>query len=718
MNARDIPVTELHGPPVNPKRAARRLAASAIRDGYVPQALHEYTDGDGSTVYWRIRAKHPVKGTKWIRPMRREGIDYVLGEPEFPDGKKPLYRLHEIVRGDATRPIFFVEGEAKADALAKRGLRATTSGSASSDDKADFEPLRGQHVITWPDNDAPGRDHMQRVADRFRALGCSVQMIDIEPLSLPEHGDALDYLATHPNATATDLMALPMVESMRAQVSIEKATTACECKALPAEFLPVEPFPLAALPDSVRPWCADVAERMNCPPEFVGVPLLVGLATLAARKVTIRPQQRTDWIERANLWALLIGRPGVMKSPAMVQALAPLERLEAHGARVHADELMLYDCEERIYTLGKAAAEKEAKSKLQENRAADISQLIGNEKSPKRPIRRRYLVTDATYEKLGEILAENPDGVLSVRDEIRGLLLHLAKEEQGPARAFYLQSWSGGRYTFDRIGRGTVTVPDARLSMVGCIQPGPLSQFISSAQRGGALDDGMIQRFLIVWPDDPGKWREVDRWPDSAAKRTARDAFDRLDSLDVSTIGAEQDTDYHGHPDGSPFLRLDDDARELFRDWRRSLEERLRGDELGEPFEAALSKFRKHVPALAITLHLADGGTGPITARPMLRALTLGEFFESHARRAYASGIRPTVAAAKSLLKKAQGGALEPEFTARDVYRNQWAGLSDRALVEGALDLLVSHRWLFDAEIQTGGRPQTVYVLTEGAKHG
>jgi Protein of unknown function (DUF3987) len=101
---------------------------------------------------------------------------------------------------------------------------------------------------------------------------------------------------------------------------------------LPAELLPVESFPMDALPEAFKPWVRDVAERMHCPPDFVGVPLLVAGASLVARHVGIRPQQRTDWIERGNLWALIVGRPGIMKSPAMSQALTPMDRLEARAA--------------------------------------------------------------------------------------------------------------------------------------------------------------------------------------------------------------------------------------------------------------------------------------------------------------------------------------------------------------------------------------------------
>jgi hypothetical protein len=45
------------------------------------------------------------------------------------------------------------------------------------------------------------------------------------------------------------------------------------------------------------------------------------------------------------------------------------------------------------------------------------------------------VVNDLTYEKAGEVLEQNPDGVLLVRDEMRGLLLHLAGEARQPRAA-------------------------------------------------------------------------------------------------------------------------------------------------------------------------------------------------------------------------------------------------------------------------------------------
>ncbi len=484
---------------------------------------------------------------------------------------------------------------------------------------------------------------------------------------------------------------------------------------LPGELLPVDPFPLAALPTAFRPWVADVAERMQCPADFVAVPMLVAAASLVARRVAIRPQRRTDWTERGNLWALIVGRPGIMKSPAMAQALGPLERMESRAAEAFNDLAAQHRADVQADKLRAEAGRKEAAKLLRNDRAADVAHLLrdADDEAPTRP---RYVVNDLTYEKLGEVLAQNPDGVLSVRDEVRGLLLHLAREESAPARAFYLQAWSGGRYTFDRIGRGTVTVPDARLSIIGGIQPGPLCELVRQARRGGG-DDGMIERFLIAWPDSPGLWREVDRWPETMARRAAWEAFDRLDALNADTLGTERNTDSDGDARGLPFLRLDDGAREAFSDWHAELHRELRAAE-AEGLEGALSKFRHHVPALALLLHVADAGVGPVALPAMRRALNLAEYFASHARRLHASGRRLAVRGARLILDKARGGELPAEFTERDVYRPQWAGLSERSAVAEALDLLTAHGWLTETELSTLGRSKVLYSLTEGARHG
>ena len=72
------------------------------------------------------------------------------------------------------------------------------------------------------------------------------------------------------------------------------------------ELLPVPPLDPAMLPDALRPWCADVSTRMQCPPDFVAVAAMVVLAAVVGRQVGIRPKQRDNWQVIPNLWGLLI----------------------------------------------------------------------------------------------------------------------------------------------------------------------------------------------------------------------------------------------------------------------------------------------------------------------------------------------------------------------------------------------------------------------------
>lgn len=192
-----------------PEKAASRLAkkAGAVQRGFTKGKLHDYRDAAGNPLYWRIRLECAATGEKWIRPMRFDGHAYVLGEPPFPHGK-PLYHLDQI----AAKPealVVITEGEKKADELAAVGLLVTTSGSADSATKADWKPLRGRRVVIWPDNDGPGQGYAEAVATILGGFGCDVSIIDGGALGLPPKGDASDWLAAHPGATADDVLALP-----------------------------------------------------------------------------------------------------------------------------------------------------------------------------------------------------------------------------------------------------------------------------------------------------------------------------------------------------------------------------------------------------------------------------------------------------------------------------------------------------------------------------
>lgn len=483
------------------------------------------------------------------------------------------------------------------------------------------------------------------------------------------------------------------------------------------ELPPVVPFFPDLLPSRLRPWVMDIAERMNCPPDLVAIPAMVAAGALVGRRVGIRPQSRTDWTEVGNLWGCVVARPGSLKSPAANEALAPLRRLEALAAEQNGDAVAKHKAAEAVFKLEREAADITARQALKakgvKDGHGDAMAAFTALAEPERPPMKRFLTSDATVEKLGEICADNPDGVMVYRDELLSLFADLDNPEKASARGFFMTGWSGAEsYTFDRIMRGTVRVAAVNLSLCGTTQPIRLASYIRDSLK--RYDDGMVQRLqLLAWPDFSQEFREVDRYPNSDARRTAHDCYTELANLDVQEIGAQRDD--MGASGAVPFLRFCGEAQESFSDWRSGLERKVRGDDLSPQLAAHLAKYRGLVPRLALICHLANGGSGPVSLEAAVQSWRWADYLESHARRAYASLSLDSAEAARMIWRRLAKGDLANPFTARDIQRKGWSGLTGKERVASGLATLLDADWLMATPIETGGRPSIQYSFNPKA---
>ena len=477
------------------------------------------------------------------------------------------------------------------------------------------------------------------------------------------------------------------------------------------ELPDVLPFDPAMLPGQLRPWVQDIAERMNCPIDLVAIPATIAAGSLIGRRVGIRPQRHTSWQEAANLWGCVVARPGCLKSPAATEALAPLRRLEAKAAEEYQAALVQHKASESLFKLEREVAEKGARAALGNKGTADPR---GNALStfaalaePQAPPEPRFLTSDVTAEKLGEICAANPNGIMVHRDELLSLFSDLDQSEKASARGFFLTGWSGmDGYTFDRIMRGTVRVPAVNVSIYGTTQPSRLAGYIRDSIK--RFDDGMVQRLqLLAWPDLDREFKEADRYPDSEARRMAHECYGDLGQLDTRELCA--DFDQFDGANAVPFLRLSDEAQEWFSDWRGALERKVRGEDMPAPMVAHLSKYRGLIPRLALVCHIAGNGIGPVTMQAARQAEQWATYLESHARRAYASTAIDNAEAARSIWRRIRKGDLSAPFTARDLQRKGWSGLTDKDRVAAGLAALLDADWLGATEEETGGRPTTTY---------
>lgn len=481
---------------------------------------------------------------------------------------------------------------------------------------------------------------------------------------------------------------------------------------VPTTLLPVEPFDVGLLPAALRAWVADIADRMQCPPDFPAVGAMVALSSVIGRKAAIAPKRHDDWRVIPNLWGVVVGRPGVMKSPALSEVLKPLDRLEMLASDLHQEAVRDFEITTKLRAMTTKKVSDDAekavrKGEIEKARHLMMEAAAAGDDNPPEP--RRYKVTDASVEALGEILMGNPWGLLAYRDELNGLLRSLDKEGQEGARAFYLQGYDGNQgYTFDRIGRGmNRRIPAVCIALLGGIQPGKLQAYIHDAVSGGAGDDGLLQRFgLLVWPDVGGQWKNVDRFPDTPARQLAFETFQRLDAMPP---GTDPETDEHG----PVVYRFTPEAQTEFDAWRCDFETALRSGEHHPAMESHLSKYRKLVPALALVCALADAEEA-VSLDSLLRALAWAEYLQSHAARAYGAGTGPQTDAAQALLDKIKAGRVPDGFAVRDVYLKGWAHLSNPEAVKLAAAMLCDLGHLRRTDVKPGaggGRPTAAYRI-------
>ncbi|WP_051296523.1 YfjI family protein [Anaeroarcus burkinensis] len=488
---------------------------------------------------------------------------------------------------------------------------------------------------------------------------------------------------------------------------------------------PVEKITPEMLPKAFREWVSDVAHRMQCPLEFVAVGAIVAASAVIGAGCGVRPKQRDNWTVTPNLWGAIVARPSQKKTPSLKEALFPLEALEEAAAKQNEYDARCYEAQKESFKANKDAIKKEmakvaSKEKANNKLCKSMSELeeeYANMIEPEAPMMKRLIVKDATIERLGELLRDNPRGLLVLRDELVGLLASWDREDRQQDRAFYLEAWTGNqKFITDRIGRGTVVIKNTCVSVLGGIQPGKLQTYL--VQCADSLkNDGMLQRFqLLVYPDEPSGGNIIDEYPNEDALKKVCEIFANLADMDFLKAGAVLENREDNK--AKMFFHFSDSAQEVFFEWLLDTEKKAKAEDY-PPMCEHLSKYPSLVPSLALVFHLIEvaGGAapGPVSESATVLACTWAEVLESHARRVYGLSSDKKQAAAAALAKKIKAGKLENKFTVRSVYRKEWA-LLDEAGVRAACQELEVEGWLRRVPFDGLGRPKEEYEVNPKIK--
>ena len=525
---------------------ARRLFGRDIAEGFKPVALHCYADAEGVALFYRARLKHE-DGRKVIKPIRLDGLRFALGEPPAPAQGKPLYRLPELLAADPDALVWIVEGEGCADALHGLGMVAVTSGSATSDNAADWQPMQGRHCVLWPDNNKPGTDYAARVAERLQALGGTVEVIDIDPLQLPVGGDVVDWLADHPNATAADVMTLPR-EAANPAVRVEG--TAPEPLRRPVP--PPEPYPVKELGPILAPACESLRRVIQAPDAICGASLLAAasLAVQGLADVTVDGR-----VYPLSLWFLSVAESGERKSAVDSQAMRPAREHEkglasAYDAEAEAHRTQMEEWEARC-SKARSMAKKAGGIGL-----ADALREIGP--APPPPLRPIVIAADFTAEGLAKLLAVGLPSMGAFTDEAALVFggHGMSKETVSRTAGTLCKLWDSGSLDRIRAGDGPVKLYGRRLALHLMGQPVIAERALSDDVLAG---QGFLARCLLAWPQSTAGtrvYRSENLVDDAALIRYRARAADLLARPMPMAHGARNEL-------ALPLLSLSPDAMEF-----------------------------------------------------------------------------------------------------------------------------------------------------------
>jgi hypothetical protein len=691
-------------------------------------ARYRYEDKEGNHVMDVVRFK-----PKNFRPRKPDGDWNLDGITRVP------YRLPQMLAGiKEGRAIIIVEGEKDVEAATNIGLVATTfAGGAGKWRKEYSKWFQEAKVICLPDNDHAGRKGMDIIASKIIKVAKSVLWLELP--DIPEKGDLSDWLNIpdndknafellvsnapqwDPNSLNITLADLELGERLNILNGVNEIWL--EPREISPELLPVDRLTSELLPSPLRDWLLDISHRMQVPLDFPTGACVVVMSSIIGTRLSICPKKKDPWQVVPNLWGGLIQKPSQLKSPPVKEVLRPMKELETEAFKKFEVDNIEYLKEARKFEMRQKILEKNMETALKKNNSSEISnveieleELESN--PPKEPKLRRYQTQDTTIEKLQDMLRENPQGIFIFRDELNGFLMKMKKDGHDEDEDFHIEGWAGdGSFTLDRIGRGTVRSELICESIFGTIQPTRIIPHIRET-KSDTKNSGFIQRFQIMLYPDSDNWEYIDKSPNNAAARRAFNCFKEIANMDFRNLKGCISED-----NKIPYMRFSEEAQELFIAWLHELQEKLSNHDDSPVIREHFGKYRSLMPSLALQFHLIDIADGmsssPVSLSAAQMAADWCEYLESHSRRIYGMAEDITARAAGILANRIRAGKLDNNFTAREVQRKSWELLTEKEVVNGAIQDLVEANWLREIKFtitKKGGRAKVEYEINPQIK--
>ena len=432
------------------------------------------------------------------------------------------------------------------------------------------------------------------------------------------------------------------------------------CNALRMEFEGVfeSKIPLDAFPAKIQDMILALARQENYSIEYMMASLLVAVSTAIGNAVNIRI--RGGWISNPALYMILVGRPGMGKTPPLDFAFRPIRK---HDAKII--KQFKLDMEHYNSLIENNKVKKDKSSSL-----------------PDKPVLRRIIISDFTPEALMRALDDNQRGVVVYVDEIMGMFNAVNQYSKGQLIEQLLTAFSGKPLDISRCSMPIpIHIEHPFINMVGTMQTTRMHELIDK----GYKDNGLIDRIIFVYPSS----QEISDWQDEGNTFAT---FDKYSSMWENIINKVMSLPFIVNEDGEivpDILDFSSEAKAYFTNWRNAAIHAVNQIQDDGLVDSRVMKAPMITARLALIMQILRWACGEVHKKIVdidstKSAIALSDYFEG----CYADIQKYMLVESIEPQKKELLDCLSATFTTADaIQAGKEVGLSERSVMYSLVSL-------------------------------
>lgn len=430
------------------------------------------------------------------------------------------------------------------------------------------------------------------------------------------------------------------------------------CNALRMEFEGVfeKKIPLDAFPAKIQDMILALSRQENYSIEYMMASLLVAVSTAIGNAVNIRI--RGGWISNPALYMILVGRPGMGKTPPLDFVFHPIRKHDAKAIKQFKLEMEQYN-----NLIEKNKGKKE-----------NITPL------PDKPILRRTIISDFTPEALMRALDDNHRGIVVYVDEIMGMFNAVNQYSRGQLIEQLLTAFSGKPLDISRCSMLVpIHIEYPFINIVGTMQTTRMHELIEK----GYKENGLLDRIIFVYPSS----QEISDWQLDEDSSFA--SFERHSNMWESIINKVIDLPFTDNGNVQSILDFSSEAKAYFTNWRNNAIRAVNQIQDDGLVDSRVIKTPMITARLALVLQILRWACGEVhkdfvDIDSTKSAIALSEYFES----CYADIQKYMLRESIEPQKKELLDCLSATFTTSDaIQAGKEVGLSERSVMYSQVNL-------------------------------